>query len=140
MAYSRDFRDSARRHLLAADRLEDPEALPAHRRPEVAGYLYGIAAECALKEMMRRSGLWPLSSDQRRDDPFYAHFPVLKTLLRDSVRGRRGGELRALAEDQSLMQEWDTTMRYAPAKDIRSDWVARWKRDAHRLTRAMEAS
>ncbi len=41
--YPRDFPASARRHLVAADRLIGTD------RTDVAGYLYGWAAECALK-------------------------------------------------------------------------------------------
>jgi hypothetical protein len=88
MAYSRELQSAARRHQMAAHRLQEGER-PHERRCHVAvaGYLYGIAAECALKEIMRQSGMRPLAVEERRDDPFYAHFPQLKTLLRDSACG-----------------------------------------------------
>ncbi len=108
-------------------------------RPDVAGYLYGLAAECALKQIMRYSGLRPLPLEQRRDDPFYAHFPELKTLLRDHSHGRRAGDLRKYAEDGQLMNEWDTSMRYAPGNEILPRHVARWKQQAEALRQAMEA-
>jgi hypothetical protein len=75
MSYSRDFRSSAHRHLEAAHLLT--EGTPPNGRPDVGGYLYGIAAECALKQIMRDSGMRELPPDQRRDDPFYSHFPEL---------------------------------------------------------------
>lgn len=89
MAYKPNYPASARRHLEAADALYAPEW-----RRDVAGYLYGIAAECALKAMMQESGLRPLGNDNRKDDPFYAHFPELKTRLRDLQLGRGAASLR----------------------------------------------
>jgi hypothetical protein len=130
MAYRRDFAASARRHLRAAELLDTG-------RRDVAGYLFGIAAECALKEMMRDSGMRPLEQSQRRDDPFYAHFEALKTLLRDRIQGRRAGELRRYAEDSSFMQNWDTDMRYAPSSDIVHAWVDRWREQARLIVGAM---
>ena len=41
-------------HLAAADQLDDQGAQPAQRRRDVAGYLYGVAGECALKHIMRQ--------------------------------------------------------------------------------------
>lgn len=65
-------RRAAFRHLQAAEMLANTD------RRDVAGYLFGIAAECALKHMMASSGMRPLPESQRRDDPFYAHFEELK--------------------------------------------------------------
>ena len=50
MGYTSDDPAAARRHLDAADHLAG-----GTRRP-VAGYLYGIAAECAVKAIQRRRG------------------------------------------------------------------------------------
>lgn len=138
MAYSQDLAASARRHLAAADQLDNQRAQPAHRRRDVAGYLYGVAGECALKQIMRESGIRPRPAAERRDDPFYAHFPVLKTMLRDKIQGRRAGDLRQFAEDDGLMNEWDTDMRYAPGRDILPALVDRWRQHAHALVDAME--
>src|SRR5262249_23512960 len=124
----------------AAERLND-DAGPVHQqRRDVAGYLYGVAAECALKQIMRESGIRPMSPAERRDDPYYAHFPVLKTMLLDRLCGRRSSDLRKVGEDSRLMNEWDTDMRYAPAADIKAHLVERWRVDAHRLVNAMEVA
>jgi hypothetical protein len=48
---------AARRHLEAADELAKGV------RRDVAGYLYGIAAECAFKAMMLEAGLRPLAKE-----------------------------------------------------------------------------
>jgi hypothetical protein len=133
MPYSIDFRRAARRHLEAADKLHR-----AAKRRDVAGYLYGLSAELAVKEMMRSSNMRPLDSTKRREDPFYAHFPELKTMLRDSASGRRHGDLRRIAEDSRLMQNWDTAMRYAPATDIQETWVENWAEQARELVARMD--
>ncbi len=59
-------------------------------------------------------------------------------MLRDCVHGRRAGELRKYTEDGQLMNEWDTSMRYAPAKEILPRHVTRWKEQAEALKQAME--
>jgi hypothetical protein len=104
----------------------------------VAGYLFGICGELAIKEMMRQSGMKPLRPEERRDDPFYAHFPELKTRLRDTNSGRRSGALDLLAKDSTLFQYWDTDMRYASTAEIRQEWVIKWKATAERLVDQME--
>jgi hypothetical protein len=53
--YSRDLAKSARRHLATASHLDQEECRAKHGA--IAGYLLGIAAECAMKEMMRDSGM-----------------------------------------------------------------------------------
>jgi hypothetical protein len=79
----------------------------------------------------------PLPPSERHDDPFFAHFPVLKTML-STANGRRAGELRELSEDPRLFQNWDVAMRYAPTKDIDANWVATWEESAERLIERME--
>jgi hypothetical protein len=86
---------------------------------------------------MRDSGMNPLPDAERRDDPFFAHFPVLKTML-STAKGRRAGELRTFSEDPRLFQNWDIAMRYAPTKDIGANWVETWKVSAERLIAKME--
>jgi hypothetical protein len=139
MPYGKDLAGSARRHIAAATVLHDRNR-PGHNAGDraVAGYLFGLAGELALKKMMIDSGMRELKNSQRVDDPFYAHFPNLRTLLRDSAKGRRQGELLRHATDDTLFQFWDTSMRYAPTKDIDSRWTARWKLQAEKLVGDME--
>jgi hypothetical protein len=140
VGYTQSFDKSARRHLEAADLLDDEAATRPKKCRTIAGYLYGVAAECALKKIMRESGMRPLPSDRRRDDPYYAHFPQLKTMLRDDAHGHRGGELKQYADDANLMSEWSTDMRYAPGSDLDLRWVERWKTQAHALVQKMEGA
>lgn len=127
MAYTQDFVDAANRHMDAANCLHDHE--PPCRRRDIAGYLYGIAAECAVEEIMRRSRHWR--------EPERAHFPELKSLLRDNLQGRHAGVLRTLVENSGFMNEWDIAMRYAPRKAITDLQVRRWQGDATRAVDAM---
>jgi hypothetical protein len=140
MAYREDLQNSARRHLRAADELRglaSGGSQPGCRA--VAGYLFGVSGELAVKAIMRDSGMRPLTAERRRDDPFYAHFPELKTQLRDTAKGRRSLELRRIGETAALFQFWDTNMRYAPTGDIEDAWVDSWKTSAHELVNLMDS-
>ncbi len=131
--YGRDMRASAHRHINAAELL-----LETHRK-DVAGYLLGWAAECALKYMMQKAGIKELPLSQRQSDPYYAHFEGVKTLLDDCLQGRRDETLRKITRQSSLMQHWATSMRYSDGKDIDPKWIDRWHADAKQLIAAMDA-
>ena len=138
MAYKQDLRDAARRHLQTAQVLyeqDEPGLKP--RCKAVAGYLFGLAGELAVKEMMRDSGMQPAT--EIRDDPYYAHFPSLKNMLA-LASGRRAGELHKVAQNPQLFQNWDIRMRYAPTSDIQPAWVEAWKKSAEELVDRMAAA
>lgn len=138
MAYSQNLTDSARRHWGAATSLHtDDEPGTRLGNRAVAGYLFGLAGEMALKKMMSDSGMRPLDNAQKRDDPFYAHFPLLKTLLLNTATGRRQGTLARHAKDAKLFHDWNTNMRYAPTKDICDQWTDDWRFQAEALVQAM---
>ena len=139
MVYRQDLITAARRHLRAATELH--AAASAGAQPgcrSVAGYLFGLTGELAVKALMRSSGMAPLAPESRRDDPYYAHFPELKARLGETAFGRREGELRKIAESQTLFQHWNTQMRYAPTEDIREAWIVAWRSDAEALIGKME--
>lgn len=131
-AYTINLENAAERHYSAGEHLYSD----THRK-DVAGYLYGIAAECAVKELMRRSGIRQL--ENRRDDPFFAHFPDLKTLLRNRIQGRNSQVILRFIAD-SFMQEWDVAMRYAPSGDIAPPKVERWREQAKQAINAMKSN
>ena len=138
MAYRQDLQGSARRHLRAATELDQVASAGAQPGCKaVAGYLYGLAGELALKALMRDSGMTPLPPQERRGDPYYAHFPELKTQLRDTAQGRRSGELLAIANSNDF-QNWNTDMRYAPTVDVQPGWIDAWKVSAQNLVETME--
>ncbi|KAB2907941.1 MAG: hypothetical protein F9K30_23660 [Dechloromonas sp.] len=123
MAFGTDLPASARRHLEAANHL-----LTQH--PDVAGYLFGITTEYAIKAMMLDAGLRPKTSEQKREDPFFAHFPGLRTMLRDTQLGRQGKPLMDYIENDAFMQNWSTDMRYSHGREIRSNWIEAWAEQA----------
>ena len=118
MAYTRDLADAARRHREAADCLYD--SAPLCRRRDVAGYLYGLAAECAFKQILHRSTDW--RGVDRDDSAFYAHFPGLKSLARDHLNGRHASVLRRFVECDAFMNEWHVKMRYGSRRPCRTGW------------------
>jgi hypothetical protein len=124
MAFTPNMREAARRHLQAAD------LLSSGHRCDVAGYLYGIAAECALKAMMIEMGMRPRET-RSKDDPFFVHFPTLRTMLRDRELGRLGQQITRLVQSDSFMNNWDIDMRYSPGQ-IQPSWVDEWARQAKR--------
>ena len=129
MAFTPHMPTAARRHLEAA------EILFGHgTRLDVSGYLYGIAAECAVKALMLDAGMRPLGDNlARREDPFYAHFPEILTMLRDAQFGRQGVTLRKFIENRSFMHHWDTQMRYCRGSEIDKHWVNDWRAQAKQL-------
>lgn len=139
MAYSHNYQNSARRHFKVAEALYALTSAGAQPGAKaVAGYLYGLAGELAVKQMMIQSGMRPLASDQRRYDPFYKHFPELKTLLLDAASGRRSGELLNTARTDQIFRDWSTDMRYAPTPEIPAERVDGWQSHAKKLIGQME--
>jgi len=132
MAYSTNFIDAAHRHKQAADCLYDGEI--SRRRRDVAGYLYGLAAECALKEILRRSHSRILAD---YPDTLRAHFPHIKTGIRDTAFGRHATRLQRFC-GTGFMQEWDITMRYAHRRDVSDARVTQWRADATAAIETME--
>ena len=133
MQYPSNLRASAHRHLLAGDALI--EHVPGRR--DVAGYIYGWAAESAFKAMMSAAGI-PVGPD-RRSDPYYAHFEDLKQMFLDSPYSRRATTLRKFAEKSAFMQRWHTSMRYSDGKGIDSRWIDQWANDAKDIVGAMDS-
>ncbi|PTL76980.1 HEPN domain-containing protein [Vitiosangium sp. GDMCC 1.1324] len=126
MSYTADLPAAARRQLEAAQQLAEN----GHRH--VAAYLFGLAAECALKAMAQNI------PEARRDDVFYAHFPLLRTLLLDVLSGRRAQPLRRLIEPPDFMNEWAIGIRYAPTAEVRTKPVDRWAEQAARAVTSMD--
>lgn len=102
MAFTPKLAEAARRHLEAADELN------GGHRWDVAGYLYGISAECAIKQMVVPL---PIPSEQSKRDIHYAHFPPLRTLLRDALTGRRPSSVWRFVADDAFMNR---DVRMAP--------------------------
>lgn len=118
MAFTIDMPAAARRHLLAAN------SLATGPRRDVAGYLYGLAAECAIKAMMLDARLPPDNYNSR--GPLFQHFPELRTSLRDILQGRMGTPLVNFIFNDKFMNNWSTKMRYSDGKQILNGWIEDW--------------
>ena len=102
MAYRIDLLGAARRHFRSGSELYGLASAGAQPGCKaVAGYLFGLSGELAVKAMMRDSGMTPLSGQAWRDDPYYAHFPRLKELLKDMASGRRQGQFDLVPEKRT---------------------------------------
>lgn len=112
---------AAHRNWAAAERLRTAEA------PDrtTAGYLYGIAAECAIKALFRSI---PWTTDDR-DGPVYAHFPQLKAKLRDAISGRSAAKLVRFT-DQHYMEGWAIDIRYSDGSRPDEGTLDRWRTHA----------
>jgi hypothetical protein len=122
MAYQIDLPASARRHW------HDGCKLLKARRAQAAGYHFGFAAECAVKSIFYRYKI--PRSNERRDDPYWAHFPDLRTQLIRDGKGRLSDKLYHLISQESFMQGWDTNIRYAADGSVDEPRAARWRDQA----------
>ena len=123
MPHTPNLRASARRHMEAGDRLNGGD------RRDVAGYLFGIAAECAIKAMIAEAGWRPLAQHKTLGDPFYMHFPELKTWMSDHIGNRISSPLKSFVQP-SFMHNWTTRMRYTDGKEIAPRWIDDWASQA----------
>jgi hypothetical protein len=130
MIFKPDLPAAARRHLEAATVLRNRSHF------SVAGYLYGIAAECAIKAMMVEAGMQTIGTS-RPNDPYYAHFPELRTLLRDGRQMRRSPILLRYINNDAFMNNWSIRMRYSAGKDIKGEWVEAWAKQAQDVVSAI---
>ena len=125
MAYNIDLTASAKRHF------RDGETLLVAKSAQHAGYHFGFAAECALKSVLYRHNL-PRHAE-RRADPYWAHFPELRTLLIRDGRGRLQQKLYDVVAHGSFMQLWDTDIRYASDRSVDEPHARKWREQADQI-------
>lgn len=133
MAFCLSMDKAALQHFLAAEYLLNEK----ENLRNVAGYLYGIAAECAVKYIILHSEIrhiFPRGRDKQ--NPIYAHFPDIKRLLLNNIQGRKAHVLQQVITVQ-FMSEWDISIRYAPSHSIKSAMVTRWQKQAKDIISAM---
>lgn len=122
MAYQIDLAASAKRHW------DDGQNLLGAKRAQAAGYHFGFAAECAVKSVLYKHTV-PRGED-RRSDPYWAHFPELRILLIRDGKGRLPQQLYNVIAHGSFMQEWDTDIRYASNGAVDEPRAVRWRDQA----------
>jgi hypothetical protein len=119
---------AAHRNWAAAERLMNAQA------PDrtTAGYLYGIAAECAIKALYRNIS-WTTDS---KDGPVFAHFPDIKAKLRDSISGRGAAQLVRFT-DQRYMEGWAINIRYSDGARPDAATLEKWRDHADEARAAL---
>ena len=124
-------RKSADQHYAAAQTLHN------RRQKAVAAYLFGLAAECAVKAIMV-SGKMPGHKD--RSSAYYAHFPGLRLQLQDVLQGRVNFYGLRFATKDDFFAGWDISIRYAESGDVlASNRYDRWFENAKTAINAMAA-
>jgi hypothetical protein len=69
----------------------------------------------------------------RREDPLWAHFPALRTLLVRDGKGRFPAKLYNVVAHGAFMQDWDTDIRYAANKSVDAERAGLWRKQADEL-------
>ena len=136
MAYSTDYPKAARRHLACAETLfaDGPQGSVE------AGYLYGLAAECALKAMARGYVFHhPGRASDSMGSGLFVHLPALRTMLRDQLQGRRQSVLRRFVENNNFMNRWEIGQRYAPTNEINAADISQWRTHTKELVDEMNS-
>jgi hypothetical protein len=122
MDYQINMADSAKRHFTDGDHLLKAKS------SQHAGYHFGFAVECAIKLVLFQHNI-PRRSE-RRNDPFWAHFPELRTLLVRDGKGRLPGKLYSLIAHSNFLEHWDTDIRYARNHSVDADRASVWRKQA----------
>ncbi len=120
MAYVKNMRAAGQRHYADGVKLFD------ERRFDNAGYHFGFAAECAVKQRLLDCGV------AQEDDAVWKHWPSLRALALLAISSRSAADLRTLLTPQNYMAEWDVTMRYAGNAAVDEPRAQRWKDHANR--------
>jgi hypothetical protein len=119
MAYTTNYEEAANRHF------HDGRKLEAANRYDGAGYHFGFAAECALKECLIAAGV-------RTDDAsIWKHYPALPSFAILALQTRSAAPLRTVLEKRDFLQHWSTDMRYASNGSISQARSEKWRNEAN---------
>lgn len=102
-----DFHNAFHRHA------DDADLLLERKRRANADHHYGLAAECALKALLRQQGI--TSKDGDLDDRNYRHH--INKLWDKYQNFMQTRHAYAIPPDNPF-QDWDIAQRYAPERDI----------------------
>lgn len=119
MAYVTNMRAAGQRHYADGIKLFDD------RRFDNAGYHFGFAAECAVKQRLLECGV------AQEDDAVWKHWPSLRTLALLAIASRSAADLRRVLAPANYMAQWDVTMRYAGNAAVDEPPARRWKDHAN---------
>jgi hypothetical protein len=117
-----NYEQAAARHWL------DAEQLLAAKRLDNADQLFGLAAECALKVALVRSGTTIDDGSGLRK-----HIDVLWDRARVHVKGRSNAPLASLLRSSNPFHEWAVAQRYFVTGHVQQTTIDRHRRSTVRL-------
>lgn len=124
MTYPNDLRQAAERHYVDGKDLQDK------KRFANAGYHFGFAAECAIKQFLIEQRI------PTTEPTYWEHFPTLRTLALTTLKSRKAAKLSCLLGSANFFQEWDITMRYAGNTAITPERAEKWRDQANKTIAA----
>ena len=112
----------------AARHWQDAEQLLASKRLDNADQIFGLAAECALKVALVRSG-----TTVDHDSGLREHIDVLWDRARVHVKGRSNAPLASLLKSSNPFHEWAVAQRYFATGHVQQAAIDRHRRGTVRL-------
>ena len=101
-----NFADAAQRHWTDAEQLVTTQRWPN------SDHFYGLAAECALKEVMRALGMALDSDDKPSDRKHRVHIDKLWSEFRTFASGRGASNYAAMLPASNPFSDWGIEQRY----------------------------
>jgi len=127
---STDFLDAYERHRADADLLLENERWPN------ADQLYGLAAECGLKAVMRALGMRLRDDGSPQMGSHRVHINLLWPEFHAFAAGRRAEPYTVMLPAENLFSDWDIGQRYYRSEEIPKDTATRHRealRHVHRV-------
>lgn len=109
---SLDFKDAAQRHW------SDAELLYAEQRWPNADQLYGVAAECSLKAIMKSLGMPIDSHDKPKDRRHRVHINRLWSEFQTFAQGKGASTYAAMLPSTNPFLDWGVDQRYWHSNQI----------------------
>jgi HEPN domain-containing protein len=126
-----DYRDAAERHRA------DAELLFAHKRWPNADQLYGLAAECGLKAVMKALGMALRPDGAPRAKTHRVHIDRLWDEFRTFATGRGGADFASRLGGNPF-HDWRIEQRYAPSVEVTRQAAVRHQQGAERVFTVVE--
>lgn len=123
--------------LAAIRHHRDARLLARKKRYANADQLYGLAAECALKDTLMGFGMPINARQQPREDRHRAHIDTLWDIAPAFLSGRVGAQLLATLGTDRPFADWSVDQRY-DATPVAPQQLARHAEGAERALRVMD--
>ena len=108
---STDYLDAAKRHMADAESLK-PNSWAN------ADHLFGVAAECALKQLMTSLGMEVHPDGNPKDPGHTIHMPHIWSAFQSFAQGRLAARYLRPLSTQNTFSSWAIEQRYAHRSDI----------------------